>query len=59
MAAVGRVTWIILDDKVLAYRIPAFQPRLRVRKRRLLKLYWIDPGLVRAAKWLHGPIVPE
>ena len=40
-------------------RLAAFQPRLRVRERRHPKLYWIDPGLVRAVKKLHGPITPE
>ena len=49
----------ILEDTLLAYRLPAFQPRLRVRERRHPKLYWIDPGLVRAVKKLHGPIAPE
>ena len=49
----------ILEDTLLAYRLPAFQPRLRVRERRHPKLYWVDPGLVRAVKRLHGPIAPE
>ena len=49
----------ILEDTLLAFRLPAFQPRLRVRERRHPKLYWVDPGLVRAVKRLHGPIAPE
>ena len=49
----------ILEDTLLAFRLPAFQPRLRVRERRHPKLYWADPGLVRAVKKLHGPIAPE
>ncbi len=49
----------ILEDTLLAYRLPAFQPRLRARERRHPKLYWVDPGLVRAVKKLHGPIAPE
>ena len=49
----------ILEDTLLAIRLPAFQPRLRVRERRHPKLYWVDPGLVRAVKKLHGPIAPE
>ena len=49
----------ILEDTLLTFRLPAFQPRLRVRERRHPKLYWVDPGLVRAAKKLHGPIAPE
>jgi len=49
----------ILEDTLLAYRLPAFEPRLRVRERRHPKLYWVDPGLVRGVKNLHGPIAPE
>ena len=49
----------ILEDTLLAFRLPAFQPRLRARERRHPKLYWADPGLVRAVKKLHGPIAPE
>ena len=49
----------ILEDTLLAFRLPAFQPRLRVRERRHPKLYWVDPGLVRAVKKLYGPIAPE
>ena len=49
----------ILEDTLLAFRLPAFQPRLRVRERSHPKLYWVDPGLVRAVKKLHGPIAPE
>ena len=49
----------ILEDTLLAYRLPAFEARLRVRERRHPKLYWVDPGLVRAVKRLRGPIAPE
>ena len=49
----------ILDDTLLTFRLPAFQPRLRVRERRHPKLYWVDAGLVRAVKKLSGPIAPE
>ncbi|MCY3874921.1 MAG: ATP-binding protein [Rhodobacteraceae bacterium] len=49
----------ILEDTLLAFRLPAFQPRLRARERQHPKLYWVDPGLVRAVKKLHGPIAPE
>lgn len=38
----------ILEDTLLAYRLPAFEARLRVRERRHPKLYWVDAGLVRA-----------
>lgn len=40
----------ILEDTQLAFRLPAFEARLRVRERRHPKLYWVDPGLVRAVK---------
>lgn len=49
----------ILEDTLLAYRLPAFQPRLRVRERQHPKLYWVDSGLVRAVKKSHGSIAPE
>ena len=49
----------ILEDTLLAFRLPAFEARLRVRERRHPKLYWVDPGLVRAVKRLRGPIAPE
>jgi predicted AAA+ superfamily ATPase len=49
----------ILQDTLLATLLPAFEPRLRVRERRHPKLYWVDPGLVRAAKRHHGPVAAE
>ncbi len=49
----------ILEDTLLAYRLPAFEAKLRVRERRHPKLYWIDPGLVRATKRSLGPVAPE
>ena len=49
----------ILEDTLLAVRLPAFTPRLRSRERRHPKLYWVDPGLVRAVKKLRGPVAPE
>ncbi len=44
----GYVT--ILEDTLLAYLLPAYEGRLRVKERRHPKLYWCDPGLVRAVK---------
>ena len=44
----------ILEDTLVVFRLPAFQPRLRARERRHPKLFWADPGLVRAVKKLHG-----
>jgi len=40
----------IIEDTLLAFRLPAFEGRLRVKEKRHPKLYWIDPGVVRAAK---------
>jgi len=49
----------ILEDTLLARRLPAHTARLRVRERKHPKLYWVDPGVARAAKTAHGPLVPE
>ena len=40
----------ILEDTLLASRLRAYEARLRVRERKHPKLYWIDPGIVRAVK---------
>jgi uncharacterized protein len=49
----------ILEDTLLALRLPAFEARLRVRERQHPKLYWVDPGLLRAAKRQLGPLALE
>lgn len=49
----------ILQDTLLATLVPAFEPRLRVRERRHPKLYWVDPGIVRAAKRQLGAVAAE
>jgi predicted AAA+ superfamily ATPase len=49
----------ILEDTLLALRLPAYEGRLRVREKRHPKLYWIDPGLVRALKGAHGPVTAD
>ena len=49
----------ILEDTLLAWRLGAFESRLRVRERKHPKLYWIDPGLVRAVKKQAGAVSPE
>lgn len=49
----------ILEDTLLASRLRAFEPRLRVRERKHPKLYWIDPGIVRAVKKQLEPPVAE
>jgi len=49
----------ILRDTLCATLLPAFESRLRARERRHPKLYWVDPGLVRAAKQQLGPVAVE
>ncbi|MCY4636695.1 MAG: AAA family ATPase [Acidobacteria bacterium] len=49
----------ILEDTLLVCRLPACEARARVRERRLPKLYWVDPGIVRAVKRQLGPVTPE
>ncbi len=49
----------ILEDTLLAYRLPAFETRMRVRERKHPKLYWVDPGVVRAVKRQFGVPVAE
>lgn len=46
----------ILEETLLAMRLPAFESRLRARERRHPKLYWVDPGLARAAKRQLGEL---
>jgi predicted AAA+ superfamily ATPase len=59
-AEVGRTTVAgyleILEDTLLAFRVPAFEPGLRVRERRHPKLYWCDPGLARAVTRQRGEV---
>ena len=49
----------ILEDTLLVSRLPAYEARLRVRERKLPKLYWIDPGVVRAVKRQLGDVSAE
>ena len=49
----------ILEDTLLAFRLPAFEAKLRVRERRHPKLYWADAGLPRAMKRQLGPPTAE
>lgn len=45
----------ILDDTLFTFQVPAYEARLRVREKRHAKLYWVDPGLVRAVAGNSGP----
>jgi predicted AAA+ superfamily ATPase len=49
----------VLEETLLCFRLPAFEGKLRVRERKLPKLYWADPGLVRAMKRSAAPASPE
>jgi predicted AAA+ superfamily ATPase len=49
----------ILEDTLLAFRLPAFEARLRVRERKHPKLYWVDAGIVRALKRQLGALSTE
>jgi len=62
-AGIARTTAVgyldILEDTLLCFRVPGLEAKLRVRERKLPKLYWCDPGLVRAMKQSRGPVLPE
>lgn len=49
----------VLEDTLLARRLPAYETRLRARERKHPKLYWMDPGVARAAKGSFGEVAPE
>ena len=49
----------ILEDTLLTFRLPAYEAKLRVRECRLPKLYWVDPGVVRAVKRQLGGVAAE
>jgi len=49
----------ILEDTLLVHRLPGYEAKLRVRERKHPKLYWADPGLVRAVKRQLGPVTAE
>jgi predicted AAA+ superfamily ATPase len=49
----------ILQDTLMATLLRPFEAKLRVRERCHPKLYWVDPGIVRAAKRQLGPTTAE
>jgi predicted AAA+ superfamily ATPase len=50
----------ILADTYLAWLLPAFEGRLRVKERRHPKLYWTDSGIVRGVRReFHPPTAAE
>lgn len=40
----------ILEDTLLAFRLPAYEAKLRSRERKHPKLYWVDAGIARALR---------
>ena len=38
----------ILEETLMTFRIHGFESKMRVRERKLPKLYWVDPGIVRS-----------
>jgi len=57
---VGRTTVAgfieILKDTLLAFEVPGYEAKLRVRERKHPKLYWIDNGVARAARGDFGAV---
>lgn len=50
----------ILADTHLAWLVPGFEAKLRVKERQHPKLYWVDPGVVRAVRRdRHAPTPVE
>lgn len=49
----------ILEDTLMAFRLPAFEGKLRVREKKHPKLYWVDSGIVRAIKKQFSPVTHE
>ncbi|MBI5363310.1 MAG: ATP-binding protein [Planctomycetes bacterium] len=57
-AGVARMTVVgyvdILVDTLVAFRLPAFEAKLRVREKRNPKFYWFDAGVARAVRGDRG-----
>ena len=49
----------ILEDTLLLNKVSAYEAKLRVRERKHPKIYWIDPGILRAAKKQLGSVTIE
>lgn len=49
----------ILEETLMCFKVPAFEAKLRVKERKLPKLYWFDPGVVRAMTPTSGELHPE
>jgi predicted AAA+ superfamily ATPase len=46
----------ILEDTLLAFRLPAYEGKLRVKEKTHPKLYWVDSGIARAARRRFGTL---
>ena len=46
----------ILEDTLMAKRLPAFEAKIRTRERSHPKLYWVDSGVARAVQGIYGTI---
>lgn len=42
----------ILEDTLMGYYLPAYQPQVKVREQSHPKFYWFDPGVARSASGL-------
>jgi predicted AAA+ superfamily ATPase len=49
----------ILEEALMCFQIPGYEAKLRMRERKLPKLYWCDPGIVRAMKRSFAKPAPE
>ena len=49
----------VLEDTLLLNKLPAYSAQLRVREKKHPKIYWIDPGIVRACKKQLGALAVE
>lgn len=49
----------ILKDTLLAFEVPGFEAKLRVKERKHPKLYWADNGVARAARGDFGEASSE
>ena len=49
----------ILQDTLVTFQLAPFEAKLRVKERKHPKLYWVDPGIARAAKGEFGAVAAE
>ena len=48
----------VLEDTLMAFRLPAYEGRLRIREKKHPKLFWFDPGVARTVRQ-EGEVGPE